>query len=121
MTNERRKIIAFIAARLLTDKKSGSVYDFQTSKFTFVSGEINDKKVNVYDHDRHCYLSGTSSGKQFSLYDFGDNNYTNLELKSKQKFEGYDFGTNSYFSGTVNKSMISFYDFQTTAFYDYSI
>lgn len=121
MTDPRRKIIAFIAARLLTTKKSGAVYDFQSSSFTHVSGDITEKKVNVYDHDRGCHLGGNLSGKQFSLYDFGDSSHINLELENNGKFKGYDFGTSSHFSGTVNGSSISFYDFQTGKFYNYSI
>ena len=121
MTDPRRKIIAFIAARLLTTNKSGSVYDFQSSGFTHVSGDITDNKINVYDHDRGCHVGGNLSGKQFSLYDFGDSSHINLELEGNGGFKGYDFGTSSHFSGTVNNNSISFYDYQTSEFYDYSI
>jgi hypothetical protein len=83
MTDGRRRIIAFIAAKLVSDKSSTSIYDYQDSKYTSVSGSVNAERVNVYDYERRCYISGNFSGTKFSLYDYGDSSY--VDLKQHQK------------------------------------
>ena len=49
MNLQKRRIIAFIAGRLIAGKNSGAVYDYLTSSHTNVSGEVLPNRINVYD------------------------------------------------------------------------
>jgi hypothetical protein len=123
MTDEKRKIVAFVAGILISRPTvpPRSIYDYTLTKYFDVSWEMVDDKINVYDYDRGCHVTGNLNGQEYSLYDYGDSAYTNLKINEPDKFEGYDYGTSSYFNGTVNGNAISLYDYQTAMYHEYQI
>jgi hypothetical protein len=123
MTDQKRKIVAFVAGVLISKPTviPGSIYDYKMSAYFNVSWEMGDDMINVYDYDRGCHITGNLNGQEYSLYDYGDSAYTNLKIEDPNKFEGYDYGTSSYFNGTVNGNAISLYDYQTATYFEYQI
>lgn len=116
----QRACIASIVIALSTNKEISSVYSYELSKYIMLSGSANNQDVQLYDYSRSCYLigSGDSHGS-FSLFDYGENKFITLNIKSDQ-FYGYDFGSKYHFSGTINNNSISLYDFKTKKFYSFS-
>jgi hypothetical protein len=121
MTEARRKIIAFISIKLISGSRKNTIYDYQISKYSSIGGKLDFDKVHVFDYDRSCYISGRFNGRKFSLYDYGDGSYIDLEVNLNGKIKGYDYGSGSYYSGKVNSNSISFYDYETSLYYNYSV
>ncbi|MFM0160678.1 hypothetical protein [Paraburkholderia sediminicola] len=111
-----RVCIAYVAGRIISGRKRGHIYDFGRSKFILFSGSVDDKKANVYDHDRGCHFSGTLP----SLYDFGGSHHVSIKIDGS-RFSGYDFGASHHFNGTVRNATVSVYDFGASSFFTYSI
>src|SRR4051812_20645845 len=102
-----RACVAYVAARLITQTRASSVYDYGRSKYLSVDGDISDKNVNVYDYGRGCYISGSGHNGEFDLYDYGNSRYVQLKVRGRH-FKGYDYDTSQHFSGEVSGGAISF-------------
>lgn len=57
MNDSTRACVAFIIGAS-TKSNINSVYDYSQSKHISISGTVNEKVVNVYDHDRGCHVTG---------------------------------------------------------------
>ncbi|MDD3915140.1 MAG: hypothetical protein PHF76_10895 [Bacteroidales bacterium] len=85
-----------------------------------MSGSVNDKAISAYDYGRGCHLSGrVSSPNNFSVFDYGVSGHINLKIDGV-KFSGYDYSSGYHFSGTIRSKSVSFYDYQTSTYYNYS-
>jgi hypothetical protein len=115
MQHTKRRAIAYIAGRIISNVESGAVYDYLENRHFNFSGDVSSN-INVYDYSRANYLTGDSS----SIYDYYTGQYINLDI-SKSSFSGYDYETGSYFNGTVNDRSVSFYDYQSGKHYNFSI
>jgi len=77
-----RACITYIAGRLITGKSSSSVYDFGQAKYINFGGSLDLQRVNVYDYDQGCHISGYFSGKvngnSISFYDYGESTYFSI-------------------------------------------
>ena len=120
MRPNTRACIAYIAGCLVTGKRASSVYDYFQAKHIVFSGTVDQDEVQVYDHDRGCYVSGKNTGTSFSLYDYGDQRYVDLALDGP-KLQGYDYGTRCHYSGEVTGKTISVYDYGESSSFNYSI
>lgn len=67
MRTSTRLTTAYIAARLITGKDAGSVYDYSASRHISISGEVTSSRVNVYNHDVGKHFSGDFNGDKFSF------------------------------------------------------
>ena len=110
-----RACVAYIAASLCGARGS-SVYDYSQSKHISISGSSGPSRVNIYDYDRGCHVSGSPE----NLYDYGTGAHIQLTMNGSQ-FSGYDYHTGSHFSGNVNSNAVSIYDYQTSSHYNYSV
>lgn len=115
MNDNPRACIAFVAAGL-SGTKSSSVYDYSQSKHISISGTISDSRVNIYDYDRGCHLSGSPT----NLYDYGNGAHIQLKMNGSQ-FSGYDYHTGNHFSGRVSGKSVSVYDYETSQHYSYNV
>ena len=116
MEDSIRACIALIAAGVVKNRLSDSVYDYAQSKHVSISGRISGKNVEVYDYDRKCHVSGTLP----DLYDYGRKRHVSLEMKDN-KFSGYDYGQGKHFEGSVSGNSISIYDYGCSSYYSYSV
>lgn len=120
MRPNTRACIAYIAGCLVTEKKASSVYDYSQSKHIMVSGNVDQDKVQIYDHDQCCHFSGKKKGERFSLYHYGDRHFVDFALDGRS-LKGYDYGTSSSYSGEVRGSSINIYDYGESASFSYGI
>lgn len=117
MDNSARATIAYIAGRLVSGRRTSSVYDHGRSGYFNLSGPVSPQRVNVYDYGRSCHISGRPT----NLYDYGRSCYVQLKVKPDGKFDGYDYGSSSHFSGKVSGRRVSFYDYETSSYFDYQV
>jgi hypothetical protein len=116
-----RRSIAYIAARLITGKPSGSVYDYEVGQHTSMSATIEAGQVNAYDYGRSAHVTGNGASGEFNLYDFGQSAHVSLKVEGTS-FSGYDFGESCHFNGTVEASgSTSLYDYSEGRYFNYSI
>jgi hypothetical protein len=121
MQTNTRAAVAFIAASLINGKSSSSVYDYSISKYFSISGTIEvNHKVNVYDYESRCQISGQFNGSNYGLYHYGNRHHIDLKIV-EDKFEGYDYGQRCHFSGNVNGTSITLYDYGISKYFNFSI
>ncbi len=112
MRDEVRTAVAFVVAKACGAPGS-SVYDYSASKYSHFSGSV-DKNVSIYDHSAQTHITGTLS----SMYHYLTNNYINITI-SGHTFNGYDYDSGSHFSGTVRRSNVQIFDYQTSSYYQF--
>lgn len=116
-----RRSVAYVAARIITGKTSGSVYDDSAGGHASMSATITPSGVQAYDHRRGANFSGSVQGSRCSLYDYGEGAHVSLEINGS-KFSGYDYGTGCHFNGTVQPSgSVSLYDYGAGSYFSFSI
>jgi len=116
MNASLRACIASIAARATDHTMNSSVYDHSQGKHVHVSGDASTDAVNVYDHDRSRYVTGTLP----SLYDHAGGRYISLDLNGTQ-FSGYDHASGRYYSGNISGNSVTIYDHETGRHHHYSV
>ena len=115
-----RACVAYVAGSLISGRSSSSVYDYSQGKHISISGSVDARAVNIYDHDQGCNFGGNGSNGDFSLYHYGDSHHVSLKIQGNN-FNGYDYGHSCHFSGTVNAGNISLYDYETGSHFNYSL
>ena len=144
MKDYNRRVIAYIVGRLLSSRAATSVYDYATSRHHSIEGEVSDRRVNIFDHERKRLVSGNGNGQSISLFEIGGSQFIHLEfdllefrgfdystaggvVTSKSiddevlEFRGFDYSTAGAFSGEVNGDNVSFYDFLAGQQYHFRI
>lgn len=116
MDPNTRACIAYVAAKLVSGKGASSVYDYSRSRYISISGSVDASRVAVYDYDRGCHFSGSTTG----LYDYGRSAHVSITWNGS-RFTGYDYGDRHHFSGSVNGSSVSLYDYGESNYFNYSI
>lgn len=116
-----RRSVAYVAARIVTGKTSGSVYDYSAGGHTSMSATISASDVRAYDYGRGAHFSGRLQGRHYSLYDYGRGAHVSLQIMGS-KFSGYDYGAGCHFSGTVKSNgSVSLYDYGAGSCFSFSI
>ena len=105
MKPEVRRGVAYIAGRLVRDRRGSALYDYSSSGYSHFSGTVG-KSVSVYDHSARAHIAGSAS----SLFHYGVRAHITLHVKGNA-FTGYDYDSRSAFSGQVRQSNISIYDY----------
>jgi hypothetical protein len=117
MNSSTRALIATTAAWLIKGGGNvGAVYDHAKSKYIQISGQVTTSTVQLYDHERGCHFSGSST----ALYDHGLSCHVSLQIDGKN-FSGFDHGMAHHFSGVLNDSSISVYDHGVGSYFSYSL
>ena len=120
MNDSNRALVAAIAGRLVFGRSPLTVYDYGRDKMILLTGEVSAGKVDLFDHDQRCQVSGTGSNGNFSLYHLGGRNYIQLEIRGS-RFTGFDHFTRTYYYGGAYQGKISLYDFGAGARFEYRI
>jgi hypothetical protein len=120
MNLQKRRAVAYIAGRLVTGTTSGGVYDYTAQARFKLYGDVSPGFVQVYDGDRFSYIIGGATPAGLSIFDYYTRQHIQLKI-SDNDFYGFDYETGAYFSGEVNKSTVSFFDFQDAKTYRYAV
>lgn len=116
MKSHTRRAVAYIAARLISGRNSGAVYDYSISSHVSFSATISGNRISAYDYDQSCHVGGSLP----NLYHYGNSAHLSVKLAGAH-FKGYDYDTSSHYSGTVNGRSISIYDYEHSQHFNYSI
>ena len=116
MNPSARASIAYVAARVITGKDSGHIYDYSQTKYINIAGSVGGKSVSVFDYSRKCYFSGQLP----SLYDYGQGAYVTININGSS-FSGFNYRTKSHFTGTISGSNVSFYDYEVRQYFNYTL
>jgi hypothetical protein len=120
MKKHIRAAVAYISGRRISSEESSSVFDYSQGKHIFMSGKVEIGKVEVFDFDSNCHISGNSSGSSYNLFHFGDSHHIQLKIDG-DRFEGFDFGQSYHFNGRVNGKSVSFFDFEDGSWTNFNI
>jgi len=101
-------------ARHVVTPETAELYDVSRSKYVPISGQVDSKKVNIYDHERSCHITSNAD----MLYDHGNGKYISYKL-TDNIFEGYDYDTSTHYSGMIKGNEISIYDLRERAYFLY--
>jgi hypothetical protein len=116
MNPSLRACIANIAARLSGQSVNSVVYDHTQSKHINVTGSVTAKSVNVYDHGRGAYVTGSPT----NLYDHDCGARISLNL-SGTHLSGYHQGSGNRYSGDINGHSVTIYDRESGQHHRYSV
>jgi hypothetical protein len=116
LNRHTRTCIAYVAGIIISGIKTTSIYDYERSRHLNFSGTISEPIVQIYDYERSCNFGGRLP----SLFDYGRNVDILLQI-DKTSFGGYDYGADEHFNGHVSNGAISFYDFNESKYFNYSI
>ena len=119
MTPEKRRVVAYLTARIISNKNPRGVYDRRTSSWTALSTVVTPNHLSVYDHDRASMVAVHGPPSDLYVYDCGSGRHIQLKITG-YNFAGFDFETMAFFSGTVNGASIFFCDFQHSDYFKYS-
>lgn len=114
----KRRIIAFIAAKLISGKEINKIFDRSSSKYAQIFGDVTPTKINVYENERNQLITGSGDIRGISLYDFATAKFIDLKI-DKNKFDGFDYETKKIFYGEVNDNTVSLFDFQDSKHHYY--
>lgn len=120
MKDNPRAVIAYIAGRLINKISKSAVYDYYQSRYISVNESIESNRVNVYDYDESCHITGYGNNGIFNLYHYGNSHHINLKIDGNS-FTGYDYGSSCHFSGKINGNAISIYDYGNSSYYNYTL
>ena len=117
MKPETRAAMALVAiCRANSINKGQSIYDHDISSYKRISGDITNNKVNLYDYDNSCHISGNNG----NLYHYGNSSHISIKMDGN-KFSGYDYDSSAHYSGTVTNKTASLYDYETSSYYNFSL
>ncbi|MGH9433955.1 MAG: hypothetical protein ACRD3T_20695 [Terriglobia bacterium] len=119
MTTEKRRVVAYLAAWMVSNKHPNGVYDQTTSSWTPFTTFATPNHLSVYDHDRSSMVSVNGPPGDLYIYDCKSGRHIQLKITGGN-LSGYDFEAMAFFSGTVSGSSIFFCDFQHSDYFKYS-
>jgi hypothetical protein len=115
MSPEARASIAGICASIANGRRYSHIFDYSRGRYASVMAEVRDGRVNAYDYDRACHISGTLPS---GVFDYGTSSH--IELKQANgRISGYDYGEGRHFEATVSGQSISIYDYGTGSYHQY--
>lgn len=117
MDTNTRVFVAAAAARIMSGGGDvRSVYDYYQSRHIPISGSVKGDLVSLYDNERSCGFSGSSS----RLYDNCCNSQVLLSISGKT-FTGYDLGNGHHFKGSVIVNAVAIYDYGESSHFNYLV
>ena len=120
MKQYQRAALALAVLRLESINSKNNVYDYSQGRHLLISGTVDSHEIKLYDFDRGAHFGGRLNGQRYGLYDFEHSEHISLEFKSSGKYGGYHFGSSTFYEITVRDNGVSFYDFSTGKFYNFS-
>jgi len=114
----KRRIIAYIAGKLISGKVIDKLFDQSNSSYTEIAGEVSLTKINVYDTEKNELITGSGDAKGISLYDFATAKFIDLKI-DQEEFDGFDYESKKIFYGNVKENTVSVFDFQDSKHHYY--
>jgi|GEM_PF-1148652 len=119
MQTSTRKGIALIAASLVNHRWFDLVRCSGDEHATRFTGRVG-RETNIYDYDRRENIVGTMQDGQYALIDSESITGVSLRLNGLT-FSGTDALSGKDFHGTVDGHEVALFDYETHAFYEFSV
>lgn len=116
MKPEQRPAFAAIAAALVNQQKSSSVYDYAAGRYVSIRVDVAGDQLRAYDYSRSAHLSGSAK----SVYDYGTGAHVQFR-QSGATVSGYDYGTGQHFQARVSGRAVSLYDYGAGKHFSFSV
>ncbi len=120
MDSKLRACVAYVAGRLISGREFSVIYDDSRSTDVKIEGSIKTDYINLFDHDRQCYVAGQGNGNFYDLHDYGGQCFFELSIEG-DTFHGYDYQTPCSFKGEVKGDAVSLYDDQACLSFSFRI
>jgi len=120
MDSKLRACVAYITGRLISGRDFSSIYDGSRSIDVEIEGSIKPDYINLFDHDRQCYVAGQGNGNFYNLHDYGGQCFFELSIEG-DTFHGYDYQTPCSFKGDVKGDTVCLYDDQFCQSFNFKI
>ena len=114
----KRRIVAFVAGKLISGREVNKLFDQSNSKYAEICGDITLSKIYLYENERNEPMLGSGDAKGISLYDFTTAKFIDLKI-DKEKFDGFDYESRKIFYGEVKDNTVSLFDFQDSKHHYY--
>ncbi len=117
MLNEIERVISYIAACLIHNKKFYHIYALENNKYF----DYSFSGYNVYDYSRECFCSISKlSPSKYNIFDYKIQNFITLDLNGNN-FSGYDYKSSSFYNGVINNNIITFFSYKTGKYTKYLV
>jgi hypothetical protein len=120
MEMHKRRIVAYVLGRIITHKDSQTVFDFDSSSYSNIEGDVQTEKIDVFDSERKRLLSGDMDNNNVSLFDYLSGKFVEIKINGRS-FDGYDYEYSQLFNGEVEDDKISIFDCRDSKRYVYTI
>lgn len=120
MQTHIRRVVAFVAGRLVSGNPVVGVFDQAEGKQFSFSGEFNPTKLTVRDHEQGCEVTGLGGSGMFTLSHPHNGKPITLKLKGNT-FDGFDYGSAKRYRGSVNGNHVSIHDDQIGQQFDFTL
>ncbi len=120
MKDNIRRIVAFIAGKLIAGSEVWSIHDCEQARACRFPGTVSPEKILVYDPEAHCRISGYGEKGCYSIYHHGHRHHIELKIEG-EAFEGVDYGSGSHFSGRVEGNLVIVFDGQDRKYHYFSM
>jgi hypothetical protein len=120
MEMHKRRIVAYVIGRIISQKESHTIFDYDSSSYSNIEGDVKTSKIDVFDSEQKRLLSGDMSEDNLSLFDYLSGKFVEIKINGRE-FDGYDYEYSQLFNGEVSEDKISIFDFHESKRYDYTI
>jgi hypothetical protein len=120
MKPHTRRAVAAAALAVTSGETPSSVYDYGASKYVSFSGSVTSAAVDLYDYGQRCHVGGNRNGLKASLFHYGNGKHIDLEDQGGGKFSGFDYDSGKHYDVTVEGTSVSLYDYEHSAYFNYS-
>lgn len=120
MKDNTRRIVAFIAGKLIGDSEAWSIYDCEQVRTCRFSGTVSPGQILIYDPEAHCRISGYGEEGCYSIYHHGNRQYIEFKINGSS-FEGYDYDSKTHFFGSVESGSVAILDGQDRRYHYFTI
>jgi hypothetical protein len=101
MLDRTRRIIAYIAGRLISGKVAESVVDVGTGLSCLLQGDVEPTRIELHDVEENCSIKGSGSLRELIFTDQFSKAQVKMIVQDKI-FYGWDLTSNVPFYGRVN-------------------
>lgn len=115
-----RAAIAYVAARLILPSSATGLFDESQFRRVLLSGAVDRTVINVFDHERRCFIVGAGDGVNYTLFHQGEGYHVSLSVR-EHAFWGHDYGHSTRFDGTVDGNSVTVHEHESDARFRYVI
>lgn len=120
MKTHVRRMVAFVAGRLVSGKTPSGVFDQSAGKQFVFTGEFSPTRMSVRDHEQNFNATGMGGSGLYTLTHPDNGKPITLKLNGNS-FDGFDYASAKRYRGSVNGNHVSIHDDQAGEQFDFTL